>query len=161
MAGHVVADAGPLIHLTQADGLHLLVAFDEVSIPQTVLDEARGGGVSEALDTIDHTVRAVDYATDDFPTLDPGESAAITVCLDSDAILLTDDLAAREVATNLGIEVHGSIGVVLYGYAHDHLDDSEAKMLIRSLKRDTTLYLADPLVEYALRVIEADYDGWQ
>lgn len=98
---------------------------------------------------------------DDFPTLDPGESAAITICLGSEAILLTDDFAAREVATNLGIEVYGSIGVVLYGDAHDHLDASEAKTLIRSLKRDTTLYLADPLVEYALRVIEADYDGWQ
>lgn len=49
MAGHVVADAGPLIHLTQADCLHLLAAFDEVSIPQTVLEEASGESISDAL----------------------------------------------------------------------------------------------------------------
>lgn len=160
MARHVVVDAGPLIHLTQAGALRLLGEFETVSVPQTVLEEVSDGGVLDALSRLDHAVRAIDRSDEEFPSLDPGESAAIVLARESGAILLTDDLAAREVAADLDIEVHGSIGVVLDGYGRGHLTAGEAEGLVRALKRETTLYLADPLVEYALQVLESDYPEW-
>lgn len=161
MAGHVVLDAGPLIHLTQADALHLLDEFDTVTVPRTVLDEVSDGSVIDALSDVDHSVEAVEHSEEDYPALDPGETAAIIRSRESGAILLTDDLAAREVAADLGIEVHGSIGVVLNGCGSGHLTTNEAKELIRSLSRDTSLYLAGPLVDYALQVLKAEYPGWE
>ena len=44
--------------------------------------------------------------------LDPGETAALAIANIRDAILLTDDLAAHDAATSLGVEVHGSIGII-------------------------------------------------
>lgn len=161
MATEVVADAGPLIHLTQADALSLLGAFDSVAIPKTVIEEIGDRDVLDALEDVRYSVEPVDYTDGDYPTLDPGETAAIRLAADRGSILLTDDLAAREVADGRGIEVHGSIGVVLNGYARNQLTKAGATELIRALKRDTSLYLADPLVEYALRQIETDYSGWE
>lgn len=93
-----------------------------------MLEEVSDGGVLDALSKVDHAVRAIDPSDEEFPASDPGESAAIVLARDSGAILLTEDLAAREAAADLGIEVHGSIGVVLDGYGRGHLtaDESEA-----------------------------------
>jgi predicted nucleic acid-binding protein len=44
--------------------------------------------------------------------LDAGERAAIAVTEERGVVLPTDDLAAREAASDAGVEVHGSIGVI-------------------------------------------------
>lgn len=160
MVGHVVVDAGPLIHLTQAGALSLLDEFEAVAVPQTVLEEVNSGGVLDGLSEVDHAVEEITHSDEDVPTLDPGETAAIILARDVGAILLTDDLPAREIAADLGIEVHGSIGVVLYGYGRGRLSTTEAEELIRALEHDSTLYLADPLIEYALQVLETDHPDW-
>lgn len=160
MAGHVVADAGPLIHLSQAGGFSLLDEFETVAVPETVLEEVDSDEVLDALSAVDHAVEEITHADQEFPTLDPGETAAINLAKDEGAILLTDDLAAREIAADLGIEVHGSIGVVLHSYGRGILSAEEAEELIRALKHDSTLYLAQPLLEYALQVLEMDHPDW-
>ena len=101
------------------------------------------------------------HADQDFQTLDPGETAAINLTRDEGAILLTDDLAAREIAAELDIEVHGSIGVVLHGYDRGRLSAETAEELIRALDHDSTLYLSEPLLEYALQVLETDHPDWR
>jgi len=109
MSRLVVADAGPLIHLEQADALSLLELTGEVLVPKTVLDELEDGptDVSE----LQITVEQIDIDTDStYLRLDPGETAALAVCSDRDAILLTDDMDARNTANEEGIEVHGSVG---------------------------------------------------
>ena len=94
MVNRVVVDAGPLIHLGQAGALFLLNEFEQVDIPQTVLDEITDQDTLTELSDLDHNVRRVGYAADDYPSLDPGETAAITLTREIGAILLTDDLAA-------------------------------------------------------------------
>jgi predicted nucleic acid-binding protein len=160
MASYTVCDTGPLTHLSEADILYLLEEVDELIIPQTVHDELSESTIPSSLTELDYTIRSVEYSSEDHPTLDPGETAAIVLCTEIDAILLTDDLAAREVAEPLEIEVHGSLGIVLLAYAREVLTATEAKSKIRSLKRDTPLYLSDPLVEYSIQLIEDESDGW-
>ena len=77
MVGHVVVDAGPLIHLTQADALSLLNAFEAVTVPKTVLEEVNNGGVLDVLSEVDHDVKEIAHSDENFPTLDSGETAAI------------------------------------------------------------------------------------
>lgn len=72
--------------------------------------------------------RLVDIDTESvYPHLDSGETAALVVCIERDATLLTDDLDARNTANDEAIEVHGSVGVVLYGYRQGALSEDTAK----------------------------------
>ncbi len=159
MADRVVADAGPVIHLDEAGVLRFLDEFGELVIPETVLAELHES-TRDSLRTIEFTSESVDRPSEVLPSLDPGETAAVLLSERIDAILLTDDLEARDLASERGIEVHGSIGIVLRAYARGDLDSAAAKAVIRDLERDTTLYLSDPLVEYALDLVDEDEAGW-
>jgi len=72
--------------------------------------------------TTSHPLVTAEDGGIDAPDLDPGETAAIAVAVERGAVLLTDDLAARVRATDLDVEVHGSLGVVALGYSRGHLD---------------------------------------
>lgn len=114
MARSVVCDTGPIIHLAEADALDLLKLFDGLFVPQVVYDELAAGGVPAGFDALDAQIREVEPL--DRSSLDPGEASALSLCAEMDAVLLTDDMEARAVAETEGIEVHGSIGIVLYAY---------------------------------------------
>lgn len=159
MSGLVVADTGPLIHLSQADALPLLELTGEILVPETVLDELEGGStdISELEFTVEQV--AIDPRSA-YPHLDPGETAALVLCTERDAVLLTDDLDGRNAANEEGIEVHGSVGVVLRGYSQGELSGEEAKLTLRELKQDTNLYLSRPLIEHAIELVESDAAGW-
>lgn len=156
----VVTDTGPLIHLGEMDALGLFAEFDTVFIPETVHQELADGGVPESYDDELFTRIDVDQPSAAYPQLDPGETAALVLCEQTDAVLLTDDMAARNVASEQNIEGHGSIGIILRAYSAGSLEASKAKSLIRGLKRSTSLYLADPLVEYGLQQIEENESNW-
>ena len=94
------------------------------------------------------------------PHLDPGETAALVLCTERDAVLLTDDLDARNTAKEEEIEVHGSVGVVLYGYSQRALSEAATKRVLRELEQETNLYLSTPLIEHAIELIEADDAEW-
>jgi len=53
----LVADAGPVIHLTQADAISLLERIGSLTIPEAVLDELARGSVD--LSAIDYSAVAV------------------------------------------------------------------------------------------------------
>ena len=58
--------------------------------------------------------------------LDPGEAEAIGLALQVKADwLLTDDAQARRFAERLALEVHGSVGLLLWAVAAGHLNDRE------------------------------------
>jgi predicted nucleic acid-binding protein len=86
--------------------------------------------------------------------LDPGESAALATARERDAVLLTDDLAARKRATGRGIEVHGSIGIIALGHSRGHLTANEAASRMRALQRETSLFVTDAVVERGFRMLD-------
>lgn len=138
----------------------MLGLFDDLCVPTTVVSEVAAGTVPDEFERLEYTVRDVDDPDDAFPNLDPGETAALILAERLDAIVLTDDPDAREAATERGLEVHGSIGVVLFAFAHEHLTANEARKQLRSLETDTTLYLSRSLVEHAIRLVERGEAGW-
>lgn len=159
MSRLVVADTGPLLHLAQANVLGLLELTGEILVPQTVLDELDRG--STDISGLEYTVVPIDFDTETvYSHLDPGETAALVLCTERDSMLLTDDLDARRTANEEGIEVHGSVGVVLYGYSQGELSKETAKRVLRDLKQDTNLYLSTPLLEHAIELVESDDAGW-
>jgi predicted nucleic acid-binding protein len=66
--------------------------------------------------------------------LGPGESEAIALARQVRAgWLLTDDAAVRLVARGLGLEAHGSLGVVLWAAAVGHIGRSDAEATLERL----------------------------
>ena len=140
-----VADTGPIIHLAEIDSL-----VDRLFVPEAVCGELEAGGVPEGIDDVDYVVVNVD--AERIEDLDPGESAALTLAMRRDAVLLTDDLEAR--ADERGVEVHGSIGIIALGYARGRLDRDDVASLMRSLQRETSLFVTDAVVERGVEMLD-------
>jgi predicted nucleic acid-binding protein len=80
--------------------------------------------------------------------LETGEAEAIALARQlSAAWFLTDDAAARVFATALGLEVHGSLGIVLWGAARKHLSCEEAAAALDRLAHSSLWISAQVLAE--------------
>ena len=148
-----VSDAGPLIHLAEIGSLELLSAFDTLLVPETVYEEVEAGGVPAGMADLSYELVEADESKVGAEELDAGERAAIAVAEERGIVLLTDDLAARQAASDVGVEVHGSIGVIALGYARGLLDREEAASLMRALQRETSLFVTEAVVERGIRML--------
>ena len=150
----VISDAGPLIHLAEIDSLALLATFDTLLVPETVYEEVDVGGVPDGLADLSYERVAADESRIGAEELDAGERAAIAVAEERGVVLLTDDLAAREAASDADVEVHGSIGVIALGYDRGLLDRDEAASRMRALQRETSLFVTEAVVERGIRMLD-------
>jgi predicted nucleic acid-binding protein len=121
-----VSDAGPLIHLSWIGQLNVLQAlFGEVVIPPSVEDEvfgwrtdARGlpglrAARAEGWLRVERTQNENGGVLFGLG-LQRGETDAIALTEEFDAeILLSDDMAAREIARQRGLDVTGTLGVLV------------------------------------------------
>lgn len=151
-----VSDAGPLIHLAEIDSLELLTAFDTLLVPETVLEEITAGGVPDGVSNLSYEPIEVDDSGVVSNTLDDGERAAIVLAKREGIALLTDDLAAREMADDAGIKVRGSIGVIAVGHGYGLLDRDEAAERMRSLQRETSLFVTGAVVERGIQMLDKE-----
>ena len=149
-----VSDAGPLIHLAEIDSLELFSTFDTLLVPETVYEEVEAGGVPDSLPDLSYELVESDESRVGAEVLDAGERAAIAVAEERGIVLLTDDLAARRTASDAGVEVHGSIGVIALGYGRGLLDRDEAASLMRALQRETSLFVTEAVVERGIRMLD-------
>ncbi|MFC6864838.1 nucleic acid-binding protein [Halomicroarcula sp. GCM10025817] len=149
-----VPDAGPVIHLAEIDSLDLLSVFDTLLVPETVYREVEAGGVPDALSDIPYERVEADERHVETEELDAGERAAIAVAKEHEVVLLTDDLVAREAASDVGVEVHGSIGVIALGCGRGLIERGEAASLMRALQRETSLFVTDAVVERGIQLLD-------
>jgi predicted nucleic acid-binding protein len=86
-----------------------------------------------------------------------GEAEAIALARSLRADwLLTDDAGARVVASLLGLEVHGSLGVVLWAAASGHLNREEAFSLLERLAK-SSLWISSGILSEARNALERLY----
>jgi len=149
-----VSDAGPLIHLAEIDSLELLATCDTLLVPETVYKEVDAGGVPDGLADLSYELIETDESRIRTEKLDAGERAAIAVAEEQGVVLLTDDLAARETASDAGVEVRGSIGVIALGYGRGLLDRDEAASRMRALQRETSLFVTEAVVERGIQMLD-------
>jgi predicted nucleic acid-binding protein len=127
----VVCDTGPLIHLSEAGALHLLSLAGDILIPPLVADEyeanAHGWKPPQWVKIVALEKNSSQQADEWVHSgqIDAGEAQAISLTRQINAgWLLTDDARARQFAESLGIEAHGSIGVLLWCMSNGHISDS-------------------------------------
>jgi hypothetical protein len=67
---------------------------------------------------------------------------------------LTDNTQARQFAESLGLEVHGSIGLLLWAVAVGHIESSEqAYQLLDGLIR-SSLWISERVIREATKAID-------
>ena len=122
MARTVVADAGPLIAFGRIGKIDLLSqVLGEVLVPNSVVSECLADPGKPGALAIREALRArllikspdPSPAQPEFPILDAGESAAIRLALKLSVSVLIDEKAGRSIATQLGLIVIGTGGVLL------------------------------------------------
>jgi predicted nucleic acid-binding protein len=152
-----VVDASPLLVLSRTGRLDLLrLLGDSVIVPAAVAEEVRSHSdeASRALDSeawldvrigvpIAETILAWDLGS--------GESAVLSWALTHPgSVAVIDDYAARKCGEVLGLPVRGTLGLALLGKQRGHFES--AREVVEDLRRGG-LYLADELVERALRLV--------
>ena len=108
----IISDASCFILFEKIGSLDLLTkTYGRVITTPTIKAEVRFE-LPEWVDVLTPTDRAQEMRLKE--RVDPGEASAITLALEiEDASLILDDLRARKLAKSLGLDVTGSVGVIL------------------------------------------------
>jgi predicted nucleic acid-binding protein len=160
-----VADAGPLIHLAEIDGLSLLSVFENLCLPEAVClevfkddrisqSDAFGLGIVRQY-TLDQQELAQFIKANNLEELHFGERESLSLCKHlAIQVLLTDDLAVREVARRLNLTPVGSLGVVVRAYRAGQISLAEAERDLMSLYEASSLFVTRTIVELAIAQLQ-------
>jgi predicted nucleic acid-binding protein len=125
----VVSNTSPLLYLHQLGSIDLLPAlYAEVLVPMSVVDELSAGRAAGhdvpnvtalpwASVVSSPTLALLALATD----LGRGEAEAIAIAHERNALLILDDGLARRHARLIGVNLTGTLGVLLKAKAAGHI----------------------------------------
>jgi predicted nucleic acid-binding protein len=163
----VVCDAGPIIHLDELECLHLMEDFERVFVPDVVCKEVlayrdvafKDSNVRWTEISYQFPVEAPLQTMYRIFSLDAGEVAALAFMSKEPGLLfLTDDAAARLVATKLGYNVHGTIGVLIRAIRRDLMKPEEVIDRLKRIPLKSTLYIKASLLEEVISRVKQDFD---
>lgn len=160
----VVCNAGPLIHLDQLKCLDLLSDFLTLLVPDVVWNEVlkyRPHALPQSFATLvpaplvpEAKVTSLCRAF----SLDAGEAACLAILAErGSAIFLTDDAAARLVAEEMGIEVHGTLGVLIRSVRRGKRTPPEILRLLDELPSQSTLFIKSTLLADIKRKLREEW----
>jgi predicted nucleic acid-binding protein len=161
-----VADAGPLIHLTEINCLPLLRLFGTLHVPDGVWsetveqDRVQEIDISGLANIRRHTLPQVQVAQfirqNGLDKLQAGEVECLylcgTACIST---LLTDDLAVREVARSLHLSAVGSLGIIVRAYRERLITLADAERHITELYDLSSLFVTRAIIALAIEQLRA------
>jgi predicted nucleic acid-binding protein len=148
----VVVDAGPLIALSAVGHLELLhQVYGRVVVPQAVLAEIDVPGYDRTAvlgaDWLERVALTAAPPPWILSKLDAGETSVIMTALEqSIRLVLIDERKGRRVARAAGLQVAGTVGVLLRAKRLGHL--AAVRPALQQLK-SSGLWLSDELIERA------------
>ena len=163
----VVSDSTPLITLMKATQLQVLhELFGEIIIPEAVYDELTvNEKYIEEAQLINSSAFIRVISVDDRKSvsllqraagLDLGESEAIIYAENNNAdLLLVDEASGRRVAKSMGIEIMGSIGVLVSAFRKGILSEDEVNDAFQRI-RNANRHISEKLIKDALDVIRGE-----
>ena len=141
--------------------MHFLKLAGDVLIPPIIASEFQTNASKQKLPKwieihpLDQSARdqSSEWAVKEI--IDSGEAEAIGLALQVKCDwFLADDAQARQYAESLGLEVHGSIGLLLWAVAVEHIKSREqAKRLLDGLIH-SSLWLSDQVIREATKAID-------
>lgn len=161
----VVADTGPLLHLSEIQAGELLHCVGSVQATPVVLDEfARHwpeflrSTLPSWLTAVSVSAEATDLANQWLSAglVDAGEAEALAHAkVEGADLFLSDDAAARTLAESIGVETRGTLGVVLFAAAVGKLGEAEANHTLDDLEDRSTLWMSSRVKQAARETITA------
>ena len=157
----VVSDSSPIISLSMIGQLHLLQQlYSEIVLPQAVYQEVveegrHRPGFSEVLDA--DWISTKDVSNENLSkvlamNLGKGEAEAIALATDLEAeLLLIDERKGRKIASKLGIDVVGVLGVLVEA-KHKGLVD-ELRPLLDELLHEAGFRMGSALYHKVLETV--------
>jgi predicted nucleic acid-binding protein len=162
----VICDAGPLIHLGELNAVDLLSGFQSLLVPEQVWSEVDSHfPAALSIHDIKLTRVSIPLANDVFFhtlvrafVLDIGEQAALSLMQQHpDAILLTDDMAARLAAKSMGYRVHGTLGVIVRAVRQGTRTLDEVITLLQAIPTQSTLYVRPQLLHQTIELVQSEF----
>lgn len=157
----VVCDTGPLLHLSEAGAVHLLAEMGDVYVPPLVAVEFEANSQGWSLPQwvrkmeLEKPIRQKAEIWIQTNQIDGGEAEAIGLALQVDADwLLTDDAAARQFAESQGLEVHGSVGALLWSVAMGYIDEKQIAHRLLDNLATSTLWISKRVIGAARKAID-------
>jgi len=160
----IVCDAGPIIHLYEAHCLVLLRHTGNLYLPQRVFNEIQA--TLQMKDPWPEWLRVVSLSPHEQDEagiwkeagdLHAGEAEALVLARRKKADwFLTDDSTTRLFVSLLDMEVHGSLGVILWNAAHKHLSRAETEQALNGLEA-STLWLSARIYQEARQSLDDIY----
>ena len=143
----LVSDTGPILHLREAGALHRFPLIGNIFLPPLVMTELRfhlpalwSNALPEwvGVHTLSSRAQQQSLSWRRAGILHIGEAEALALAnqIQPDWFL-TDEAAARLVAESLGIEVHGSIGIVLWVAGQKLISQTEAEKCLDGLEESS------------------------
>ena len=149
-----------LLHLSEAGAIHLLQNAGRILIPESVTKEfnqnAQGWNPPQwiAVHKLDKTAQKRSTEFIESNTVDLGEAEAIALTIQVEADwFVTDDAKARQLAESLGLESHGSIGILLWSLAVDNINGEQARYLLDALA-NSSLWISNRVLDETHKAID-------
>lgn len=160
----IVCDAGPIIHLYGARCLQLPRQTGNLYLPQRVFNEVQTTiqmkePWPEWLQVISLFLHEQKEAGiwKKSGDIHDGEAEALVLARRKKADwFLTDDSTTRLFVSLLGLEVHGSLGVILWNAAHKHLSRAETEQALNGLEA-SSLWLSTKIYQEARQSLDDIY----
>lgn len=161
----IVRDTGPLLHLSEAGAAHLLSLAGKVLISPLVAAEfvanSQGWNPPQWIQVVALEKSSQRKAERWMSTehIHSGEAEAIGLALQEHADwLLTDDAIARQFAESLGLEVHGSIAILLWSMAKGIVPEKELAVQLMDRLAKTSLWISDRVLQEAYKAIDTLFE---
>jgi len=162
---NVVSNSGPLIHLAQVDYFKILNIIKNIYITHEVFDEVCSfdlPGKDEVKKSKIIKIKHLNHKAKDFSnllsqkySLDLGEATSISLAKQEKInLFLTDDLSARFVSDELGLEVHGTVGIVLKAFREGIITKKKSIEIIKKLYEESAIFITKDLVNYIIKEIK-------
>jgi predicted nucleic acid-binding protein len=150
-----VTNTGPLIALAKLNHLHLLPAlYGRLIVPRSVYREsirvgqARGYTDADIIESFLDERRWLPVEPSSVPAvlvgdvrLGQGEIEAIALASEQHALLLIDDVYARGMAEQVGIETVGTLGVLVQAYRQGNLARDVLTELLTAIEKRHDIWI--------------------
>jgi len=139
-----VCNTSPLVFFSKLNALELLPqCFSQIYVPDAVVSETRGLSLPSTFQRQTLSVQGMGFVQGALGNLHQGELEAMQLAIETQAdYVLLDDLSARRRAARMGLQVMGTVGILLLAHQKFLISSQTARVYLDTLIQQHNLYLS-------------------